>query len=475
MRVRVDKPRSYVGQSVPFTVQAYFRGGTGVALRGRPELSSDAFTVSGLDQTPTQTQIELHGVPYLAVTWRGLLTAAKPGDYKLDMSMPVSLQYREAAPVARPQPQRNTLRDLFGASAAFGGLPQDPFFDSLLDQPLFDGFLEPGRLVSKDLTLRGRAGLAHVSALPNEGKPADFSGAIGQFDLQADLSSTILTRGEPVDLHFTIRGSGNFGQFAAPGLATSSTWKAYAAHKTFEPDENLGLHGADNYLQPIAAAGVGQLELPGLRFSYFDPDAQRYVTKKTPAVAVQVAAGSVDAPAARESSAQTGHATAPPAAAAREASVGSLARGGVPDWLLPAGLASLLLAIAASGFALFWRSSQQRRRLERWRTARLIARERRAMRRAALAGDRVASLRSGRQAIQHGLAAAWHVAPESITSHELEERWPSAPDTIRRVFELADQLDYAGGRAASAPELADLSAWSLRVDRQIAHMEVPSC
>jgi hypothetical protein len=56
----------------------------------------------------------------------------------------------------------------------------------------------------------------------------------------------------------------------------------------------------------------------------------------------------------------------------------------------------------------------------------------------------------------------------------LERRWPTAPDTIRRMFELADQADYAGGRLSSAPELSDLPAWFDRVDSQIAHMEVPS-
>jgi hypothetical protein len=154
--------------------------------------------------------------------------------------------------------------------------------------------------------------------------------------------------------------------------------------------------------------------------------------------------------------------------------VRSLVNGGVPSWLLPLAAAALALALLVAAGVFWMRSPHQARVFERRRAARLIARERSAMQGAARAGDTVASLRSGRHAIQQRLAGSWHVTPESITTHELDRRWPTAPDTIRRVFELADQAEYAGGRVSAAPELRDLSAWVERVDNQIAHMEVPS-
>jgi hypothetical protein len=469
MRLQVDTQRSYAGQSVPFTVQAYFRGGTGVTVKGRPELSSDAFTVSGLDDSPTQKQITLAGVPYLAVTWRGALTAVKAGDHPLDMSLPVSLQYRELRPT-QAQPRRS-LRDLFGDNSPFGAMAHDPFFDSMLDQPMFDGFLDPGQIVTRDIRLHGRAGSAHVSPLPEAGKPSDFSGAVGQFELQASLPQTALMRGEPVELHFSISGSGNFGQFTMPGLADSDNWKTYAPHDSFKGSDKLGFRGTTQYVQPVAAKRDGDLELPGLRFSYFDPIAKHYVTRTTPAIAVHVAAAPALASEPEPSAAPD---LSPAARLSADSSVQSLVNGGVPRWLMPLGAAALLVGLLFAAAASWLRSPRHARLRERRQAARQIARERRAMRRAAREGDRIAYLRAGRQAIQRRLATAWHVTPESISAHELDLRWPEAPDTIRRLFELADQADYAGGRLQPTPELADLTAWSRRLDSQIAHMEVPS-
>ena len=179
MRLRVEDRRVYVGESVPFTVKAFFRGGTGVSVRGRPQLSSDAFTVSGLDAEPTQQQTTIDGVPYLAVTWRGALTAAKPGDFALDMTLPVTMQYREQASAQPAQQQRRSLRDLFGGHLPLGGssmfgagspfdsMFNDPFFDSMFDEPLLTQFGQLGRVVNRDLDLHGRAGTAHVEALPS--------------------------------------------------------------------------------------------------------------------------------------------------------------------------------------------------------------------------------------------------------------------------------------------------------------------
>jgi hypothetical protein len=467
MRLRLDERRLYAGQSVAFTVQAYFRGGTGVTVKGRPEFSSDAFVVSGLDDEPAQAQTTIDGVPYLAVTWRGALTAVKPGDHPLEVTMPVSLQYRELrAPSA--QPSRNRLRDLLGGNALLDDMLNDPFFQSAFDDAMLDGMFEPGRLVQKDVTLRGRAGQAHVMGLPEKGKPADFSGAVGEFELTASLPSTELTQGEPVELQFAISGSGNFGQFSSHGVPDSPQWTTYEPQSMFDATDKLGLAGTASYVQPIAARSGGDLELPGVSFSYFDPKLQRYVTKTTPAIPVHVAPAEAHASA---DSASHGGSQAASVPDPDELAVRTLARGGVPTWLLPVGLATLVLALLGAGVALWRRTPNRARRLQRRRTKKLIARKRRAMLRAAREGDRSGYLRSGKGAIQQRLAAEWQVTPESITAHELELRWPDAPASIRRIFELADQAEYAGGRVEASPELHDLPAWSREVDCQIARMD----
>src|SRR6185312_13599553 len=171
------------------------------------------------------------------VTWHGTLSAAKAGDYPLEMTLPVSMEYREQAQAAPAQrPRGRSLRDLFGgqlpfgAGSPFGSMFDDSFFDSVFDEPLLQGFGQLGRTVQRDLDLHGRAGNAHVEALPSAGRPADFSGAVGQFEIGAQLAQPALTQGEPAELQLNVHGTGNFGQFTPPTLDANTDWKTYKGH-----------------------------------------------------------------------------------------------------------------------------------------------------------------------------------------------------------------------------------------------------
>ncbi len=479
MRLRVEDRRIYVGQSVPFTVNAYFRGGTGVTVRGRPQLSSDAFTVSGVDDEPAQQQTTIDGVPYLAVTWRGSLTAAKSGDFPLDMTLPVSMQYREQAQTLPAQPRSKSLRDLFGhfplggspfgAGSPFDSLLNDPFFDSMFDEPLLQGFGQPGHVVNRDLDLHGRAGKAHVEALPSENRPADFAGAVGQFEIEARLAQPTLTQGEPVDMQVTVSGRGNFGQFSLPTLQDDSQWKAYKGHSSFTPADKAGLEGKLELQQPLAALNTGHVSVPPLRFSYFDPKAERYVTKTTTPIPVDVAAAqelaSAQAPKSAADADQRDART-------DELSVRSLANGGVPAWLLPCAFVLLGLSVSTCALIALRRSRRFAQRAKRTRARRAFTDQLRAMQRAQRGGDRLAYLRAGRAALQARLAAAWGLPPETISVRELDARWPDAPEDIRELLELADQADY--GRAGQHSADPKLTLWARGVDKQLSHMEVPS-
>lgn len=475
MHLHVDKQRLFPGESVPFTIQAYFRGGTGVSLNGRPQFSNDAFIVSGLDAQPKQAQTNIGGVPYLAVTWRGVLSAVKPGDYPLDVKLPVSLQYRELRPAPRrptntPPPSR--LRDLFGNAPGLDNLLDDPFFHSVFDEPLFSDMFDAGRVVDKDVTLRGRAGTAHVSPLPAAGKPRDFSGAVGQFQLQAHASDTQLHQGEPSELHVTLRGAGNFGQFSAPRLASDARWTAYDPTSKFTASDALAMRGTTEYVQALTPERSGELQLPGVSFSYFDPTTQRYVTLTTAAIGVHVAGSDAVA---------TSNAVPSPAPAPDtepvppEVSVRSLARAGVPSWLLPLTAAGVLLALIVCGTALWLRSPGRERQRVRAHGKRLFARKRRAMQRAARAGDATAYVRSSKQVLAQRLADAWSLEPEAVTLHEVDRRWPGAPANIREVFERADEAEYAGGERQHAALAAnELVASARQLDQQLKHLEVPT-
>lgn len=461
MTLSADKRQLYVGESVPITVRAYFRAGTGVTVTGPPQLTSDAFTLTGLTEEPQQGRTEIRGEPHVVVAWRGTLTAAKSGEFPLSARLPLTLKYEVDDPTA--QTSGRSLRNLLDA-LPFGGGFDDPFFDSMLDEPLLQ---TPGRVVSQELTLQTKATESAVLPLPSEGKPADFTGAVGKFEVTSNAPEALVA-GEPVDLRMTITGTGNFDRVSSRGLADTGSWKTYAPTSRFEPSNTSPLGGKRTFVQPVVAREAGPQEIPPLAFSYFDPDTAQYVTKTTDPIRVQVAAATLPLPPPAREKAPDG--ARPPA---NPTSVSTLRHGGVPGWTWPLGLGVLLFAGVLTGAARLRRSSAAAAAMAQARDRYVVVRHRIAMRAAARRGDVAAFLRAARCAIQQRLGTAWGLRPDTITATDVTERWPSAPADVLRVLELADELEY-GVRRESLPQPEKLPLWSRTLEREIAAIKVLS-
>ena len=460
LRLRLGKRKVYAGERVPFTVQAYFRAGTGVTVSAAPKFSDDSLIVSGLDKEPKQVETTIDGERYLAVTWRGELTAAKDGPIPAEVSLPTTLQFVEASAPTGP---RRSLRDLFAGSFPMSAMMQDPLFDALLDGSMMD-LAEPGRVVSRDITLHGKSKSLEVLPLPSEGRPADFQGAIGRFELRTELARTELTQGEPVDVQIELTGEGNFGRFALPALSSSADFRAYSAANA-RPEDAATAPGRLTSKQPIAALRAGALEVPPVRFSYFDPALGKYVTTSSEPISVQVA------PSAGGAAEQV--APSPRVTGASDAEgpvVTTLTRGGVPAWLFPTALACLLVSLFAAATLRFRSSAYYASAEGALRTRFVVRRHRAAMRRAAAARDGGRVVRAGSDDVRAKLARAWRVPSASITAHEVATRLPDAPRPIVELLELADEADYAG-RPPRVPPHFDLRAWTSELDRHIANLE----
>jgi hypothetical protein len=467
LRVQLPKKTVYVGESVPVRVRAYFRAGTGVSLSGRPEIADDAFVLEGFDAEPTQAQVTIEGVPYLKVEWKGRLSAVKPGRKSTQVSLPAKLEYREQPQVARHMPSlHDLLRRHMSAFSGFG-MPDDSLFDSLLDDSsLFDdsllqGLMSSGPVVKREVTLKTPRSELQVSALPREGKPENFTGAIGTFDLTASVSPEQTRAGEPVELSFAIQGTGNFGHFRAPRIQSSDTIEAYAEKRSFKADDELGLRGRESYSQPLVALTSGHVEVPPLTFSYFDPNTGTYVTKSTRPITIEVAPGAMPT-----------QANAGPHAkrAGAERGVHSLMRAGTPDWVWPSASLIVLAAFLASALLIARRTARYASLVRSLRASRVYHARRKVMERAAKRGDRTEFLRAARSAIQARLASLWELPESAITTRELDVRWPEAPAPVRRAFELADEVDY-GGATARGRAQEDLEHWTFIIDRQLKHVE----
>ena len=119
----------------------------------------------------------------------------------------------------------------------------------------------------------------NVRALPEAGKPEDFSGAVGHFDFQVKPSKTTLKNGESFDLDLSIVGTGNLKLFTLPKPVMPSALEMYdPVH-----DENVttpltGMTGRISDKYTIIPQYKGNYQIKPLQFTYFDLGSSSYKT-----------------------------------------------------------------------------------------------------------------------------------------------------------------------------------------------------
>jgi hypothetical protein len=119
-----------------------------------------------------------------------------------------------------------------------------------------------------------------VVPLPDEKRPKNFSGAIGQFKLLPARiqSSTARKVGKPVEVAFVVAGEGNLQGVGIPELSLDSQWRLYRSRKVVDPTDRLGFSGKITFVYTLIPQRPDALLFPAFAFSYFDPRAREYVT-----------------------------------------------------------------------------------------------------------------------------------------------------------------------------------------------------
>jgi len=448
LRIELPKQELTVGELVPVKVKAYFRAGVSASLNGLPTLSSDAFTLNKLDDNPEQTNEVINGVPYTVVTWTSALSAVKAGDYPWNVDLPVMVRVQEKG--AR---RTNPFKDFFGD-------------DSALDDPFFDNFFS--NATQKPLTLHTDGATVKIKPLPTQGRPPDFSGAVGQFEVSSAISEKNGTTGDPLTLKIKIEGRGNFDRVTTSGLTNSSDWKTYKPNGKFTANDSAGIEGEKTFEQSIVPTKPGAQEIPALNFSYFDPEAQRYVTKNTAPIGIDVAQGNASAPSA----------TPAPVADAPKQNTDGLAPDQVVSGQTVSSLRPLLLtpwfiaintltfAVLAFGALFAWlshRRANNPQRLQREAAANSVRESLAKMDAALKAQDAPRFFTAARQALQERLAAKWELPTSRVTIPEIRARLNGNGEEIRSVFQTADEIAYSG-RQFTVP---DLQQWRAIVQQQL--------
>ena len=121
-----------------------------------------------------------------------------------------------------------------------------------------------------------------VKPLPQAGRPADFDGAVGDFDLNVKFNKTALKSSESFQATVKVSGRGNLKLFSLPQLNAPSSLEVYEPeHKENVKTNLLGMQGSIEDTYTIVPQYQGNYPIPSVSFSYFDPVKELYVSLKS--------------------------------------------------------------------------------------------------------------------------------------------------------------------------------------------------
>ena len=244
----VDKNNPYVGEQVTLTFRFY----QAINLWGRPDLEFpkyEGFTSEDLQPNNSYYQV-INRRRYLVTEIKRALFPINSGKIRIE------------------SPKMTIKPDDFGM--AF-----DPF--SFFDRNMRDLFKrgEPQILTTNPINL-------NVRPLPQGNQPADFSGAVGDYDMKISFDKDSVGVDEPITVNVVLSGTGNIRSLPSPKFPELSDFRIYDSGST-ESVSNTGekISGAKTYEQALIPKTSGVFEVPPLTFSFFDPSVGRYKTLTT--------------------------------------------------------------------------------------------------------------------------------------------------------------------------------------------------
>lgn len=126
-----------------------------------------------------------------------------------------------------------------------------------------------------------------VKALPTENRPKEFTGAVGQFDVNSRVDgSQNFYVNQPISVKVRFEGSGNAKIIELPVIAWSEALELYDTKS-----ESRFFKDGKSYKEfeiLVIPRKEGVLEVPEIQFAFFNPETEKYELKTTPAIALNV-------------------------------------------------------------------------------------------------------------------------------------------------------------------------------------------
>jgi len=154
----------------------------------------------------------------------------------------------------------------------------------------------------------------NVKPLPAENRPKEFSGAVGQFDVNASVDSRSILVNQAFSLKVRFEGNGNAKLIELPAIEWPKTVEVYDTKSDAKFFKNGRSYKEFEIL--LIPRQEGELKIPAISVGTFDPQTKKYVTRQTQELVLNVEANP-NAPSGNVATVGGPDKAAPPAAPAR--------------------------------------------------------------------------------------------------------------------------------------------------------------
>lgn len=128
-----------------------------------------------------------------------------------------------------------------------------------------------------------------IKDAPEEGRPETFLGAFGKFTWTAEMSSREGRLGDPLTLRLKLSGRGTLKNLKPPALDQNE--EILEKFKPYPPSENFTERGNNlgcTFTYSIRPQKEGEQEFPGIPFTFFDVESEKFVTLLTDPIPLRI-------------------------------------------------------------------------------------------------------------------------------------------------------------------------------------------
>ncbi len=156
---------------------------------------------------------------------------------------------------------------------------------------IFEQFFGAGGYEDVAIKVKSKPVKVDVVDLPSENKPANFSGAVGDFGYKAEIDKNKVKANEAVNLKITISGKGNIKLIEPLKLNLPESFEVYDPKVNENVKTSGGVSGSVTYNYLIIPREKGEFVLNDLGFNYFDASKKQYVSIPSPDMNLTVLEG----------------------------------------------------------------------------------------------------------------------------------------------------------------------------------------